>query len=161
MNDSQNLKKLIIRIFLFQVLIYFSIKSLKHESSYRDLRYKINSLKSSLGFNINDFYLNVPKYNPFFYKIILLLLIIMSLLSMANIKIIQFFCGLITIILSFLYYNPIDKFKEVKERHILLGAFNFDEYLPNTNFNILFAIGVAMIGESVSEIDLEKIFNIL
>ena len=150
MKDIENIKKFIIRIFLFQVLIYFSLKSLKDEFSYRDLRYKINSFKSSLGFNTNDFYLNLPKYNPFFYKIILVLLIIISLLSIANIKIIQFLSGLITIFLSFIYYNPIDKLKEVKERHILIGAFNFDEYLPNSNFNILFAIGVAMIGESLN-----------
>ncbi len=96
--------------------------------------------------------MNIPKNNPFYFKILMLLIIIISIMSMANFKIMQLISGLITIIIGFIYYNPIDRFREVKERHILLGAFNFDEYLPNINFNILFVIGLAMIGESFDDI---------
>ena len=149
---QNKLLKILSRILLFQFLIYFSIKSLRDESSYKEYRYKINALKTSIGYKVDDFYMNIPKNTPFYFKILMLLLIIISIMSMANFKIMQLISGLITIIIGFIYYNPIDRFREVKERHILLGAFNFDEYLPNINFNILFVIGLAMIGESFDDI---------
>ena len=146
------LKNCFKRAFLYQTLIIFAIyRLLLAYKFYRDFMRKFRRLSEDLNID-NKFFEFLPEDDEDTFKIYMISLIVLSSLSILGIKFIQVFTGVISILNGFIYYNPIDRFREVKERHILLGAFNFDEYLPNINFNILFVIGLAMIGESFDDI---------
>ena len=153
MEFFKNLNKTLIpRILLFQVIFYYTIKELINESSYKDIRYKFNNLLISIGFEIENFYLNISSTNIFFYNLILIIILIIGILSIFNVKICQFLSGIITICFNFVINNPIERINELKSRHIVLDTFNFEEYLPNRNFCLFTVIGIAMIEQSLENI---------
>ena len=142
-------KDCIKRTFLYQFLIFFSIFRLSDTYQYSD------DFQRKLIFLFKQLHLS-PKILKYqmqdkerIYIIFLYQLIIISILSILNIKFFQFICGLCCFFIAFMYYNPSkDLFLQLKEK---ISNDNLENNLPSINFIICICIGFAMIANCFSE----------
>ena len=143
------------RVLLFQNLIYFSI--LKFDNiinSQNEFFHKLKMLLLDLGFSIDLSNINIPENDDIIFRIILIFIITSSFLSILNFAFTQFICGIISIFIGFVYYNPFLKYNELITRNIILNLANGYNYLPS--FELLFFVGcgIAMIGQSLKQVNL-------
>ena len=74
------------------------------------------------------------------YKGFLISLIVLSSLSILGVKFFQFLTGIASILVGFLYFNPIEQLKGAKK--------TVQDYLPKMEFILYFSLGLAMIAQS-------------
>ena len=67
-------------------------------------------------------------------------MIVLSSLSILGIRFFQFLTGIASILVGFLYFNPIEQLKGEKK--------NVQDYLPKMEFILYFTLGLAMIAHS-------------
>ena len=66
----------------------------------------------------------------------------------------QFMSGLICILIGFIYYNPFIKINELNTKIIIINLFNIDYFIPSLDLLIYICAGIAMIYESIKDIDI-------
>ena len=120
------------RVLLFQNLIYFSI--LKFDNiinSQNEFFHKLKMLLLDLGFSIDLSNITIPENDDIIFRIILIFIITSSFLSILNFAFMQFICGITSIFIGFVYYNPFLKYNELITRNIILNLVNGYNYLPS------------------------------
>ncbi len=141
------LKNCFKRAFLYQTLIIFAIyRLLLAYKFYRDFMRKFRRLSEDLNID-NKFFEFLPEDDEDTFKIYMISLIVLSSLSILGIKFIQVFTGVISILNGFIYYNPIQHFKDFNKTFELSFEF-LNDFLPSFQFLIFFGLGCAMIKNS-------------
>ena len=146
---------LVKRILLYQILIYFSLTKFDNNIiiSQNDFFNKLYILLTDLGFS-NISILNIPEDDDIIFRIILITILTISLLSILNFNLMQFMSGLICILIGFIYYNPFIKINELNTKIIIINLFNIDYFIPSLDLLIYICAGIAMIYESIKDIDI-------
>ena len=146
---------LVKRILLYQILIYFSLTKFDNNIiiSQKDFFNKLYILLTDLGFS-NISILNIPEDDDIIFRIILITILTISLLSILNFNLMQFMSGLICILIGFIYYNPFIKINELNTKIIIINLFNIDYFIPSLDLLIYICAGIAMIYESIKDIDI-------
>ena len=138
------LKNCFKRAFLYQTLIIFAIyRLLLAYKFYRDFMRKFRRLSEDLN-NDNKFFEFLPEDDEDTLKIYMISLIVLSSLSILGIKFIQVFTGVISILNGFIYYNPIQHFRDFNKKFELNLTY-LNDFLPSIEFLIFFSLGCAMI----------------
>ena len=142
------------RILLYQILIYFSISKIDNIIiSQKEFLNKLNILLSDLGIqNISK--INIPEDDDSIYRIILISILTISLLSIFNFNLMKFISGLISISIGFIYYNPFTKVNEDISKNIIIDIFIIHEFIPSSEFLLLFSSGIAMIYQATKNINI-------
>ena len=146
---------LVKRILLYQILINFSLTKFGNNIiiSQNDFFNKLYILLTDLGFS-NISILNIPEDDDIIFRIILITILTISLLSILNFNLMQFMSGLICILIGFIYYNPFIKINELNTKIIIINLFNIDYFIPSLDLLIYICAGIAMIYESIKDIDI-------
>ena len=141
------------RSFLYQVLIIIAVLKLRNAWRYnKDFVERIRNFIHSV--NLPDTLLNyLPKKNEYTHKGFLIYLIVIASFSILNVKFFKFLSGISSILLGFLYHNPIPKIREALKQN---KKFSFtldtlEENLPELEFILYLSIGFAMIADSFAE----------
>ena len=141
------------RSFLYQVLIIIAVLKLRNAWRYnKDFVERIRNFIHSV--NLPDKLLNyLPKKNEYTHKGFLIYLIVIASFSILNVKFFKFLSGISSILLGFLYHNPIPKIREALKQN---KKFSFtldtlEENLPELEFILYLSIGFAMIADSFAE----------
>ena len=135
--------RIIKRAFLYQALIIFAVyRLLIAYRFYRDFERKTIAMVKSFGLPETIVrWKNVETLTKeWIYKGFLISLIVLSSLSILGIRFFQFFAGIASILVGFLYFNPIEQLKGEKK--------NVQDYLPKMEFILYFTLGLAMIAHS-------------
>ena len=145
---------LIKRILLYQNLIYFSLGKFNNMlDSQNEFFHKLHILLLDLGFyNLSK--INFPENDDTIFRIFLIAIITISLLSIFNFTCMQFISGLFSIMIGFIYYNPFLKYDELYTKNIILNLSNIYCFLPSLNLLIFIATGFAMIGHSLRNVSI-------
>ena len=140
------------RILLYQILIYFSISKIDNIIlSQNEFLNKLNILLSDLGIqNISK--INIPEDDDSIYRIILISILTISLLSIFNVNIMKFISGLISISIGFIYYNPFRKVNE--DISIIIDIYIIHKFTPSSEFLLLISSGIAMIYQAIKNINI-------
>lgn len=132
------------RVFLYQALIIFAVfRLLKAFKFYRDFERKTVEMVTLFGLPENLVFwreVDTPA-KEWIYKGFLIGLIVLSSLSILGVKFFQFLSGIASIIIGFLYYNPI---KYYKEKPIKTPK----DYFPQFEFILYATLGLGMIAQS-------------
>ena len=142
------------RILLYQILIYFSISKIDNIIiSQKEFLNKLNILLSDLGIQ-NITKINIPEDDDSIYRIILISILTISLLSIFNFNLMKFISGLISISIGFIYYNPFRKVNEDISKNIIIDIFIMHEFIPSSEFLLLISSGIAMIYQAIKNINI-------
>ena len=145
------------RILLFQILLYYSLSKFNDIIySQKEFIYKLKILFSDLGFH-NLSKINLPENDDIFIRIILISIMLISILSILDYNIMKFISGLISISIGFIYYNPFGKINELEAQNIVINILNFYNYIPSFNLLLYISIGIAMIGQSLENVNIFQI----
>ena len=131
------------RAFLYQALIIFAVyRLLNAYRFFRDFERKTIAMIKSFGLPETIVrWKNVDTLTKeWIYKGFLISLIVLSSLSILGIRFFQFLTGIASILVGFLYFNPIEQLKGEKK--------NVQDYLPKMEFILYFTLGLAMIAHS-------------
>ena len=114
---------------------------------------KLNNLLSDLGIkNISK--INIPEDDDTIYRIILISILTISLLSIFNFSLMKFISGLISISIGFTYYNPFTKVNEDISKNIIKDIFIIHEFIPSSELLLLISSGIAMIYQALKNINI-------
>ena len=142
------------RILLYQILIYFSISKIDNIIfSQNEFLNNLNILLSDLGFK-NIPKINIPEDDDTIYRIILISILTISLLSIFNFNLMKFISGLISICIGFIYYNPFTKFNKEISKNIIIDFFIINEFIPSSEFLFFISSGIVMIYQAVENINI-------
>ena len=130
------------RVFLYQALIIFAVfRLLKAFKFYRDFERK--TIEMVTLFHLPEsvvFWKDVDTpAKEWIYKGFLIGLIVLSSFSILGVKFFQFLAGIFSIIIGFLYYNPIKYYKEKEIK-------TTQDYFPQ--FILYATLGLGMITQS-------------
>lgn len=132
------------RVFLYQALIIFAVfRLLKAFKFYRDFERKTVEMVTLFGLSENVVFwrdVDTPA-KEWIYKGFLIGLIVLSSLSILGVKFFQFLSGVASIMIGFLYYNPI---KYYKEKQIKTAK----DYFPQLEFILYATLGLGMIAQA-------------
>ena len=141
------------RSFLYQVLIIIAALKLRNAWRYnRDFAERIRNFIHSV--NLPDKLLNyLPKNSEYTHKGFLIYLIVIASFSILNVKFFKFLSGISSILLGFLYHNPIPKIRETlkQNKKFTFSLDTLEEYLPELEFILYLSIAFAMIADSFAE----------
>ena len=145
----QNSMNFLARIFLYQIPLYNSfIKFRKILISQQEFTKKLNTLLNDLKLTTNENLIHFPENDDIIFRFILLTVIIISILSILNIKTMQFLSGIISIIFAFIYYNPFYKINQLSDKNTFIKIINHIFVFPSIQFLLLITTGFAMISIS-------------
>ena len=75
------------------------------------------------------------------------------MLSILNFNIMKFMSGLISIFIALIYYNPSIKINELIKKNIIIILLNDYNYIPSMEFLVYISAGIAMIYQSIENIE--------
>ena len=132
------------RVFLYQALIIFAVfRLLKAFKFYRD--FERRTIEMVTLFHLPEsvvFWKDVDTpAKEWIYKGFLIGLIVLSSFSILGVKFFQFLAGIFSIIIGFLYYNPIKYYKEKEIK-------TTQDYFPQFEFILYATLGLGMIAQS-------------
>lgn len=142
------------RILLYQILIYYSFSKFDNIiNSQKEFLKLLYTLLSDLGFN-NLRKFEFPEDEDIIFRIILISIITISLLSIFNFSAMKFISGLISISIGFIYYNPFKKTNGKIINNMILNSIIIDYFIPSFDFLVFISSGIAMIYQAIHKINL-------
>ena len=139
------------RSFLYQILI--TIAALKFQNAFRYNREfvgRISTFLSSIGLpeNLVNY---LPENEEYTHKGFLIFIIVSASFSILGINFFKIISGICCILLSFLFHNPILKYKELSGKKIVLNLETLEQYLPDLEFILYIGIAFAMFGNAFGQ----------
>ena len=150
----QNLIKFLCRIILYQTPIFLSLCKFRNIlNSQQEFSKNLSMLLNDLKLTVKENIICFPENDDIIFRFLLLTIITISILSIFNIKIMQFLSGIISILFAFIYYNPFYKFNQLSDKNTFIKIINHIFVVPSANFLLLLSIGFAMISISYKNLD--------
>ena len=152
--ESKTFFNLIKRILLYHHLIYFSLTKFDDIiNSQKEFLHKLKILSLDLGYkHLSE--ISIPENDDTIFRIFLIFTITMSIFAIFDFTFMQFICGIISIFIGFIYYNPFFKYNEMIAQNIIFNLVNIYNFLPKIELLLYIASGFAMIGESLKNVNL-------
>ena len=152
--ESKTFLNFVKRVLLYHHLIYFSLSKFDNINNSQNeffQKFKIFSLDLGYDYLSN---INISENDDTIYRIFLIFIITISLFSILDFSLAQFITGFISIFIGFVYYNPFLKYNELISKNIFLNLVNIYYYMPSLELILYIANGLAMIGQSLRNVDL-------